>query len=179
MQEQKYDFEAHIENTATDIARLIIQKIADNKELMIIALYDKKSKEDQMKFDEACTNVCIDIMRDIAKTDMPNGYLSKAFEKAQAVLDSISQYVTGTIKRDMDEILSRHIAVKDPQFNKYRADMATVGDVMLRLEEIRATQGGNIYDYYNDSKEKTEIENSLSTETVAEVDETPIEEPEQ
>jgi len=176
---EEYNFEAHIETTATDIARMIVQKIADNKELMIIALYDKKSKEEQEKFDEACTDICIDILREIAKTDMPNGYISKAFEKAQAVLDSISQYVTGTIKRDIDEITSRHIGVKDPQFKKYRADMATVGDVMLRLEEIRASQGGNIYDYYNDSKEKTAIEESLSTETAVKEDETPIEEVEQ
>lgn len=171
MSNSNYDYNTPVEKTATEIAQFTAALLGEKAGALIIENHEKLDPEAKRAFEENSNDFAIEIMKHIATTDIPVDYASHAITKIITVLEILQKYIQGTIRQNKHEIISRVIGVRDPGSDKYTAEAATVGQLMLKLDEIRTSQGSNMSDYFN-TKEDQERE---AAEAAAQA-ETPVEE---
>ena len=95
-------------------------------------------------------------MKTIAGSDIPYPYATRPMDKITQVLVSLQKYIEGTIEQTRHELASRTLGVKSPANDKYTEEMATVGALLLKLDEVRDSQGNNMNDYFT-IPEKVEL----------------------
>jgi len=172
MQSTEHDYNTPIEKTSTELAKNILLKVESQKDALIIPSYDKLTPEERQAFQITATDFSIDIMGDIAKSDLPFMYATKPIDKIMLVLESLKQYIEGTVAQYRHEYASRSLGVKSHD-GKFREEDATIGMLLLKLQEIRDAQGNDSSDYFIIPKEQIErINKELSTEEEIVVEET-------
>lgn len=157
-EEEKASYEAGFEQAKT--AYVTAKAVYDEA----LAVYNDAMKawqtveDEKRQREEACTDFAIEIMKMISATDIPADYAGLAVDKIIAVLGTLKKYVQGTVNQYQNEFVSRALGVKSPVDGKYRAEFATVGELLLKLEEVRNAQGGVKTDYFDDEKLSTDGE---------------------
>ena len=153
-EKKEYDYNGPIEKTSVELAKMILAKIDEVKDSVIIESFEKADPKVKAAFIEKSTDMSIAIMNEIAKSDVPHPYATRCIDKLIVVLESTKQYIEGTITQQLDEFVARSLGVRDPDNNKFTKQQATVGDLMLKLEESRKATGGDKYDYFTKPPEE-------------------------
>ncbi len=139
-----YDFKAPIEQTSTELAKLILDNLVENFDTFV---YPDVDLTDEQKADvaEKATDFSIDILAKMSTTDIPADYVGYPIDKIIAALSAIKTYLEGTVRQMHDEILSRELGRKSPVTNTFARDCATLGDVYLKLKDSRDTTDGDYF----------------------------------
>lgn len=163
-----HDFNTPIEKTATSLAKMIIAKLDDAKDVMIVESYEKLDPATKSAFIEKSTDISIEIMGEIANSDIPADYATTCIDKIIVVLESLKQFVAGTINQRTDELMARTIGVKSPMTGTYSQQCATVGTILTKLDEVRNLQGNIREDYFGAKPEPKEELSTGTTEVAVE-----------
>lgn len=142
-----HDFTTPIEKTATELAKQIISILSENKDILIFN--DQEVAEISKETNEKSTDVMVQILQLITTSDIPADYAGRCFDKLHTTVEILKKYVEGHVRQAEDELLSRTLGARSPENNKYRSEVSTVGNLMLKLNEVRAAQGNNADDYFN------------------------------
>ena len=145
-----YDFNAPVERVSTELAKMIVSKFDENKEFLLIENFEKADPIAKAAFIEKSTDFSIDIINAISLSDIPYPYATKCIDKIMQVLVSLQKYIDGTITQSRHELESRVLGVRSPQNGKFTEELATYGTVMLKLKEVRDSQGNIPGDYFDD-----------------------------
>ena len=145
-----YDYNTPIERTSVEMAKMIIEKMSEKKDFLLIESFEKADPLVKSTFIEKSTDFSIEIMREVAKSDVPFPYATRSIDKIIQVLESLKKYIDGTITQSRHEFASRTLGIRDPENNKYTEEQSTLGNLLLKLDEIREAQGGNKYDYFSE-----------------------------
>jgi|SRR6187551_351945 len=150
---QKHDYKTPIEKTSVENARIILQNFMENFDVFVYP--DRElTPEETAAIDEKATDFSISVLSLISATDIPADYASYALDKIMAGMSGIKRYIDGSIRQMNDEILSRTLEAKNPETNTYAKDCATLGQMMLKLKEVRDSQGNKPEDYFIPKKQK-------------------------
>lgn len=147
-QTQKPDYTKIIHGEARAIAHEILDLLSQNKETFVPDQLEedpeklKKQEEDNADFG-------LKIISLLATKSIPADYATLAIDKVVQNLAGLKAFVDGTINSHHDEYMSRSYGKKNWE-GKYRREEVTVGDVLLKLDEIRKATGNNLNDYFND-----------------------------
>lgn len=165
---EAYDYNTPIERTSVELAKMVLTKVELSKEFIIIESFEKADPLKKAAFIEKSTDLSIDIMKEIAKSDIPFPYATRGIDKIIVVLESLKKYIEGTITQARHETVSRLLGTRDPENNKFTEEQSTLGNLLLKLEEARVATGGNKYDYFQEPAHVEEKKEELSPETPAE-----------
>lgn len=166
---KQFDDEA-IEKTSTELAKFILTKLDESKDILVVETYEKMDATARRDFLEKSTDFSIEIMKELGKSDIPFPYATRCVDKLFIALESLKKYIDGTITQSRDEIAARYLGIRNPENNKFTENCATVGQLTLKLNEIREATGGDVYDYFIKTESKVEVlAEGLSTDT-SEVD---------
>lgn len=157
MANKDYDFNTPVEVASTELAKEIIKKFAENSDILLIDNFEKLDEATRKDFIEKSTDFSIGIMKTIAGSDIPYPYATRALDKITQVLVSLQKYIEGTIEQTRHELASRTLGVKSPANDKYTEEQATVGTLLLKLEEVRGNQGNNMNDYFTIPEKVEEV----------------------
>lgn len=138
-----------VESTAVANAKMILAKVDEFKDSLVVENYSTLAPEAQKMFAEKSTDFAISVMKEIATSGTPYMYATKSIEKIIAVMETLRAFMNGTIGQYEDELMCRAIGVKSPESGKYRKEDATLTDLMVKLEEVRNTQGNVKEDFFN------------------------------
>ncbi len=142
-----HDWVTPIETTSVELAKVVLSKLTENFDDLVyknVGLTDEEKK----KYEQKGTDFSISVLNIMSLTDIPADYATRSIDKLLEALESVKQYITGTIVKYDDEILSRLFEVKSPVTGTYMRDVATLGTIMLKLKEIREKTGNNMSDYF-------------------------------
>lgn len=142
------DYSKKIHLKANDVARKILEKLNENKALLI---HDnlEPTPEEQRALDEKTMDFGIDMMKMLAMEGVTANYATFSLDKIIDNLGGLKQYIKGSLAAYEDEYLSRSYGIKNED-GKFRKEEITVGDLMLKLAEIQKATGGNKYDFINE-----------------------------
>lgn len=164
MENKDQDYDVPIDKTSAEIARMIISKFDELKDILIVDNFQKMDPIKQAEFSEKSTDFCIDVMNQIALTDIPFPYSTRGVDKIIQILQTLKSWIDGRVTQTRHEFASRTLGVKDPINGKYTEEQATLGHIMLKLEEVRNAQGNNKYDYFNAPIAEAAIEEAKKEE---------------
>lgn len=133
---------------------MILVKVDAVKDYVIIENLDKVDPIRKAAFIEKSTDMAIEVMKEISKSDVPHPYATRCIDKLIVVLESLKQYIEGTITQTMDEFVARSLGSRDPENNKFTKQQASVGNLILKLEEVRQTTGNDKFDYFTKPPEE-------------------------
>jgi len=162
----EHDYDTPIEEASTKLAKILVAKLAENKDDMIVATFDKLTPVQKQVLLEKSTDFSIDFLKEISQTDIPYPYASRCIDKLMVVLESLKRYVDGTLNQYKHELDSRVLETKN-HLGKYTEELTPVSRLILKLEEVRESQGNNRNDYFNEPKAEEiveEVVGELSTE---------------
>lgn len=157
--EQRESYNASYEKEVekfTEAQEAYLEAMAKYKDDM--AEYDALIAENQRRM-EVGLDLSIDIMKEISKSDITLPYATRCLDKIQIVLESVKKYIDGTISQHRHEYASRSLGAKAPDNGRYTEECSTVGNLVLKLEEVRQSQGNKKSEYYDVEDE------DLSTDT--------------
>lgn len=142
------EYSKKVHHKANDVARKLMVKLAESRDLLI---HDnlEPTKDEQRTLDEQTMDFGIDILKTLAMEGITVNYATFAIDKIMDNLSGLKQYIKGTLGSYEDEYLSRAYGVKNEE-GKFRKEELTVGDLMLKLDEMRKATGGNVYDFINE-----------------------------
>lgn len=143
-----FDFKKPIEVTSVKLAKKLLEMIVENQDWMI---YDDSDMNEEKRHEYAIKQIDfnIDVMKELAKTDIPADFASYPFEKLLALIQPMIKMTVGRVKEYQDEVMARTLGVRSPLNNKFRQDVATLQQVLLKLDEVRTDTGGDKYDYFD------------------------------
>lgn len=147
---KEYDYNTPVELTSVELAKMVLAKLDEVKDKVIVENFEKQTPEKRRAFTEAHIDLGIDIIKEIAKTDIPYLHASICIDKITFILQLIKQQIDRKASNIIDEIVARHVGVRDPDKNKFRIEPATFGQIMLKLDETIKSTGNNPYDWYDD-----------------------------
>ncbi len=145
---RKEEYGDSIEVTAVALAKMILTKFEAEKEFLILESFEKAEPIKKAAFIEKSTDFSIEVMQEISKSDMPFPYASRGIDKLILVLESLKQYIEGSITQYRHELNSRFLGVKDKENGRYTEEESTVGNLLLKLQEVRDSQGNVKSDYF-------------------------------
>lgn len=122
----------------------------DKAEYDILNIQYDADVTEARRVQESMIDFSISIMKEITSSDIPFPYASKGIEKVQKIVDILKQYVNGSITQARHEYASRSLGVRSPSNGKFTEECATVGELMLKLNDVRVAQGNNPKDYFMD-----------------------------
>ena len=155
-----YDFKKPIEVTSVKLAKKLLEMIVENQDWM---LYDDTTMTEESRHEYAIKQIDfnIDVMKELAKTDIPADFASYPFEKLLALIQPMIKMTIGRVKEYQDEVMARTLGVRSPLNNKFRQDVATLQQVLLKLDEVRQDTGGDKYDYFDKPVEAVKPEEEV------------------
>lgn len=162
---EEYDYNAPIEKTSVEIAKMILVKVDEVKDFVIIENFAKADPVTKAAFAEKSTDMCIDVMREIAKTDIPYPYATRGIDKIIYILQTMKSYIDGSANQNLDEFTARNLGTRDPETNKFSKEDCTFGELMLKLDEARKATGDDKYDYLSKPDEVKEPVDATPTST--------------
>jgi hypothetical protein len=145
------DFSKKIHTQAAEIAKDILVMLADNKDILIDTNLEPTVEEKQ-KIEEDATDFSNSVINYLASKEIPASYAGLSISKIENAIQILHKFVDGTINSYKDEILSREIGIKNTD-GKYRQEDANLGQLLLKLNEVREKTGGKLEDYFNNVPE--------------------------
>ncbi len=88
------------------------------------------------------------ILAKMADEGIPEDYAMFCITKFINSLNFLKKYLDGSVRKFKDEFLSRSFGVRSPDTNTYAEDCASLGTVMLTLQDLQNKQGNNPNDYF-------------------------------
>jgi len=170
---KEYDYNGPIERTSVEIAKMILPKLDALKDYVIIENFAKADPVVQAAFSEKSTDMAIDIMKEIANTDIPFPYATRGIDKIIYILQTLKQYIDGSANQNLDEFTARMLGTRDPETNKFSKEDCTFGELMLKLSEARKSTGDDKYDYLARPEEPKAPEDAPATGVEGGADTTP------
>jgi hypothetical protein len=144
----EFNYNGPIDKTSIELAKIILGKLNDSKDFIFLPDFEKADPIAKAAFIEKSTDNSIEIMQEIAKSDIPYPYATRCIEKIINTLDVLKQYVQGTLEQNADEIMARTLQARDPENNRFVHQQSTVGNLLLKLNEAREATGNDKYDYF-------------------------------
>lgn len=144
----KPDYTKIIHEEARNISHEILDLLSSHKETFIPdQLEEDPEKLHQQEVDNA--DFGLKIIALLATKKIPADYATLAIDKVVQNLAGLKAFVDGTINSHHDEFMSRAYGKKNWE-GKYRREEVTVGEVLLKLDEIRKATGDKKEDYFNE-----------------------------
>lgn len=171
MHNPSHDFLTPIENTSSELAKQILALAITKQDVLLAPFNPKQTLEEKANHEEVGNDFAIEVMRLISVSDLPADYASSPIDKCMVMLTVLKKFIDGTVNQQKDELMALTIGVKSPMSDKYRADVATLGEVMLALNNAREMRGTTQKDFLNEiapeisTEEKPE--NGVAPETAA------------
>src|ERR1035437_9245370 len=130
--QNNYSKEIHTKSVA--IARELIPLLLEDAETFVPDFIETQEQKDALQ--EKTLDAANKIMSFMATKDIPARYATMSIEKLMDALTGLKTFIDGTLNMYEDEYLSRTYGKKDEK-GKYRREMVTIGDMVLKLEEAR------------------------------------------
>lgn len=141
------DYSNKIHTESANIAKELISILSEKKDIFITNFTD--DAELIKKQEEYNADLANEIIKILSTKDIPADYATFAIDKIVENLAGLKAFIDGTIRSYHDEFASRSYGYKNEE-GKYRREVVTVGQLMLKLDEVREATGGNPYDFYNE-----------------------------
>jgi hypothetical protein len=145
------DYSKKIHNVSNEIAKDLLVMLAENKDTIVIANLEP-TEDEAKKINEDTTDFATLVVEYVATKDIPAGYASMAVQKLEDALQRLRIHIDGTVNTYKDEYLSRSLGVKNED-GKFRQEAATIGQLLVKLNDVREETGGNLEDFYNNLPE--------------------------
>lgn len=149
---EKPDYTTIIHTEARSIAQEVLKLASDNR-VSFISNTIEKDEEKQKEQGEKNADFGIAIINLLAERNIPADYASMVFDKITDEFAGLKSFVLGSIATNEDELMSRVYGKKNYK-GKFRKEEVTVGDILLKLNEVREQTGGNKDDYFDSVEEK-------------------------
>lgn len=147
--EKEYSNKIH--ELSEKLAVTVIEKMNSNKD-SFVAKYDANDLEKKQHV-EKMADISHELMSEISNLNLPNNWATFGIEKIIEELNSIKTFINGTVTAYKDELLSRTVGVKNGD-GKYRIEDASIGEILIKLADIREKTGGKASDYFNNLPEE-------------------------
>lgn len=141
------EYSKSIHNKSTEIGRELLTFLLADKETFIPSVTE--TVEEKAALQEKTLDAANKVMAFMATQDIPARYATMGIEKVIDALTGLKSFVDGTLNIYEDEYLSRMFGIKNED-GKFRRDSATIGDIVLKLEEARQATGNNKADFFNE-----------------------------
>lgn len=142
----EYSKKVHLK--ANDVARKLLEKFSEQKDLLIQDNLEP-TPEEQRALDEQTTDFALGIMQMLAVEEVKINDATFALDKIMGSINGLKQYIGGQLRVYEDEYLSRSYGVKNDE-GKYRKEEVTIGQLVVKLSEVRENTGNNKNDFYNE-----------------------------
>ncbi|MGV8130843.1 MAG: hypothetical protein ACP5N7_01955 [Candidatus Pacearchaeota archaeon] len=142
----EYSKKVHLK--ANDVARKLLQKFSEQKDLLVQDNLEP-TPEEQRTLDEQTTDFALGIMQMLAVEEVKINDATFALDKIMGSINGLKQYIGGQLRVYEDEYLSRSYGIKNDE-GKYRKEEVTIGQLMVKLSEVRENTGNNKNDFYNE-----------------------------
>ena len=147
-----HDFNAPVGKTSTELAKMFLVKLSEHKDVFIVDESKELTPEENATMNEALSDFLVSYMQLISTTDLPADYISWPITKIMATLNIFKTHLEGKLREIEDEYLCRSLAVRSPKTGTFAKDCITVGEYMLKLDEVRQKTGNDPKDYIVDYK---------------------------
>lgn len=141
------DYTRIFHDEARALAQDVIEKFAEKKDVLISDVLEKDTEKNKAQ-EEINVDFGLSVIKILSDSKLPADYASMVFDKIIDEITGLKQFVTGTIASHEMEITSRFYGKKNYK-GKFRKEEATVGDIILKLQEIREQTGGELNDYFD------------------------------
>lgn len=145
------DYSKKIHNVSNEIAKDLLVMLAENKDTVVVSNLEP-TEEEIKKINEDTTDFATLVVEYIATKDIPAGYASLAIQKLEDTLQRLRIHVDGTVNSYKDEFMSRSLGVKNSD-GKFRQENATIGQLLVKLNDVREATGGKLEDFFNNLPE--------------------------
>lgn len=145
------DYSKKIHSVSSEIAKDLLLMLAENKDIVIVSNLEP-TDEEKKAMAESTADFAHVVLNHIATKDIPAGYAAMAVQKIEDSLQALRMFIDGTVNSYKDEYLSRSLGVKNSE-GKYRQEVATTGELLIKLNEVREATGGNLEDFFNNVPE--------------------------
>ncbi len=153
------EYSKQIHTKANLVGRKLIEKFNADKDILLNENIDP-TPEEQLVIDEKTTDFAISVMQLLAAEDVLANYATFSIDKIIASLTGLKQFVEGQLRVYEDEYLSRSYGVKNEE-GKFRKEAITIGQLMVKLDEIQKATGGNKNDFYNETAPEMPTDGSV------------------
>lgn len=150
---EKPDYTTLFHTESRYIAHELLDLIAQAKEDFIPDMLATDPVELRRQ-EEANADFGIKVLQLLATKNIPSDYATMCIDKIIQNLTGLKAFINGSISSNEHEYLSRAFGKKDYK-GKFRREEATVGDLLLKVNEIREATGGNKQDYFEDEIPET------------------------
>lgn len=154
------EYSKTIHNKSSEIGRELISKILEKKDIFVPDVLETDA--DKLKAQEAALDFGNEIMQYLATKDLPARYATMGIDKLIDALTGLKSFVDGTLNMYEDEYMSRMFGVKNPE-GKYRRELATVGTIVLKLEEAKQATGNKREEFFNEKAPIMPVNPELSS----------------
>jgi hypothetical protein len=144
---EKTQYEIDIHNKTNDLVVVLAEMFAKYKDNLGIA--PTATDEERKKQVEVMTDMSIELMNKLSKTDLQWTQVALAFKKFENIVTTTARYVMGTLDQWDNEATSRLYGVKDEN-GKFRKEEVSVAKLAAILADAREKTGNDINDYIND-----------------------------
>lgn len=145
---EKPDYTKLFHTESRFIAHELLDLIAQAKEDFIPDMLATDPVE-LSRQEEANADFGIKVLQLLATKSIPSDYATMCIDKIVQNLTGLKAFINGSISSNEHEYISRAFGKKNYK-GKFRREEATVGDLLLKVNEIREVTGGNKEDYFED-----------------------------
>lgn len=145
------DYSKKIHDVSNEIAKDLLVMLSENKDTIVITNLEP-TEEEIKKINEDTADFATMVVEYIATKDIPAGYASMAVQKLEDALQKLRMHIDGTVNSYKDEYLSRSLGIKNSE-GKFRQEVATIGQLLVKLNDVREETGGKLEDFYNNLPE--------------------------
>lgn len=159
----EYSKKVHLK--ANSVARELLEKLNENKAILLQDNLEP-TPEEQKVIDEQTADFAIGILQFLASSDVSVNYATFSIDKIIQNLSGLKQFIDGQLRTYEDEYVSRSYGVKNEE-GKYRKEVITIADLMIKLDEVRKETGDNRNDFYNEVAPEMPTDDSQPSPYVA------------
>ena len=139
----KFDYDAHQENTSFPAMKEILKIAADNADKVVFS-----GKKTRVEIEDSYDVVAKLVVENLVKNNVPLVDYPEVFKYLVTVFQLLSDNITKQIRGHQREILSRAIGAKNPGNAKLDVDYANFADLLNALLKVRKDSGGDNNDYF-------------------------------
>lgn len=159
------EYSKSIHNKSSEIGRALLPFLLADKEIFVPDVMD--TLEEKAALQEKTLDAANKVMAFMATQDIPARYATMGIEKLIDALTGLKSFVDGTLNIYEDEYMSRMFGIKNEE-GKYRRDSATIGDIVLKLEEARQATGNNKAEFFNEvAPQMPDVPTNVASEIIS------------
>ena len=145
---EKPDYTRLFHDESRLIAHELVDLISTNKEIFIPDSLEQDPEKIKQQIEDT-TDFGIKVLNLLATRNIPADYATMCIDKVMDNLTGLKAFINGSISSNEHEYISRAYGKKNYK-GKYRREENTVGDILLKVNEIRNATGNVREDYFDD-----------------------------